>query len=104
MTIQELLDILVTLNPEWIVHNAPRNPHKYRGLPKGLAICMPRAYLMHANALLTVDEVIMVINNGATVYGIPFDQSVYVVEGMHQAGSQLVGLLLMPNGIRLIWE
>jgi hypothetical protein len=104
MTIQELLNMMIALNPEWVIHNAPRNPHKYRGLPKGLAICMPRAYLMHSNPSLTVGEVLEIINNGATVYGIPFDQSVYVVESMHNAGSPLVGLLLTPNGVRLVWE
>lgn len=104
MTIQELLNMLISLNPEWVVHNAPRSPHKYRGLPKGLALVMPRAYIMHPQPSLTVGEVIDVINNGATVYGLKFDESVYVVESAHQAGSPLMGLLLTPNGVRLVWE
>jgi hypothetical protein len=104
MTISELLELLVSLNPKWVVHNAPRSPHQYMGRFEGLAMVMTQAYLMYPQPSLSVDEVINVINRGASANGLMFDEPVYAVESMHQAGSEVTGLLLTPNGVRLVWE
>jgi hypothetical protein len=104
MTITELLHLLRMLDPNSVILNAPKNPHRYCGEAKGLALCMPTAYLMHSNDSSTVEKLLAHINVMATAYEIPFDKPVYVVEGMHQAGMPLKGLLLRSNGIRLVSE
>ena len=104
MTVSDLLVLLAALNPEWYIMNAPRNPHQHRGSAGGLALVMPRAYMFEGNPSQKIGDVINSIKQGAEMYEVPLSGPVVAVEGMHQAGMTIQGVLLAPSGVRLVWD
>lgn len=100
MTLRELLDLFMMLPPTTTVLNAPVNPHKHQGSAGGIALVHPAPTIWSQQPARTVGDVMQDLMRSSLDIGM--DDKVYLVEGMHKAGSETAGLLLTPNGIRLV--